>query len=397
MKKLSAMLEHVKLVFALLAMLGMAYLFTFYLDGDIGVVIWAFLLLTPLISVGLTLRARKHIRAGVEAPAYLARGRRFSADTVLTLEGSRLPVPFVRMTLGPSPELHDTDPRPVQTAMTAGEAVRIGHTVEAVHAGCASLGIEGLAVHDYLGLFRFAVTALPERVRIGVIPAIPSLTGAGVMLHTVSDIILTQDEEEEESSASFTAQSSPGYIHRDYTPGDNLRRINWKMSAKRKKLMVRMDEAVATVRPALVLDLSPETQEEALTRRDTMLEGALGMLLLLVQQGLPCSVRYASEGTWHTIILETEDAVRSAAVELAMADFVCGDSRFDRSALSERAGAYLVYTARPDAELAAAIAPARNAGYVMCVYPEGTDASALADADALWQLAADYSMTAVQK
>ena len=169
------------------------------------------------------------------------------------------------------------------------------------------------------------------------------------------------------------------------------------MSAKRKKLMVRMDEAVATVRPALVLDLSPDTQEEALTRRDTMLEGALGMLLLLVQQGLPCSVRYASEGTWHTIILETEDAVRSAAVELAMADFVCGDSRFDRSALSERAGAYLVYTARPDAELAAAIAPARNAGYVMCVYPEGTDASALADADALWQLAADYSMTAVQK
>ena len=396
MKKLSAMLEHAKLVFGLVAMGIMAYLFTFYLDGDIGVVIWSFLLLTPLISVGLTLRARKHIRARVEAPSYLARGRRFSADTVLTLEGSRLPVPFVRLTLSPSPALSAADPRPVQTAMTAGEPVRIAHTVSAGHAGCASLGIGSVTVHDYLGMFRFRA-ALPEPVRIGVIPAIPSLTGAGVMLHTVSDIILTQDEEEEESAASFTAQSSPGYIHRDYVPGDNLRRINWKMSAKRSKLMVRMDEAVATVRPALVLDLSPENDEEALCRRDTILEGALGMLLLLVQQGLPCSVRYASEGAWHTIVLETEDAVRSAAVELAMADFVTGEERFDRSVTGERAGACLVYTTHPDAQLADALAPVRAAGYVLCVYPEGMDASALSDADALWQIAADYSMTAVQK
>ena len=42
---MSVFMEHFKLVLGLLAMAGMAYLFTFYLDADIGVVVFAFLLI----------------------------------------------------------------------------------------------------------------------------------------------------------------------------------------------------------------------------------------------------------------------------------------------------------------------------------------------------------------
>lgn len=391
MKRISALLEHSKLYFGLLLMLGMAYAFTHYLDGDIGVVVWSFLLLAPLISVLLSYRACRHITAKLEAPVYLAKGKHFTAKVTLTAEG-KLPVPFLRCRIGSALNFVQDDARAVQSAMTAEEPLEIPSGMTAQYAGCGQISLQELAVFDYLGWFRFPVKSLPNPVKIGVIPEIPSLSNANLMLHTVSDIVLTQDDEEEETASAFSAQSMPGYIHRDYIPGDNLKRINWKMSAKRQKLMVRTDEAAAAVRPAVILDLQPETTETMLKRREIMMEGALGFLILLVRQGIPCTIRFASETVWKTLILESEDDVRNAAVEIASADFIHDGSRIDTSIVHEKAAACLIYTSRPDEALASQASELKDSGYVCAVYPDGTDASALSGLDALWTLSEDFAM-----
>ena len=374
----------------------MAYVFTFYLDSDIGVVIWAFLLIAPLLSLFLAWLGSRQISAKAEAPTYLAKGKHFSVMVTVTA-GGRLPIPFLRCTLEQDANFQPDDPRSVQSAMTPAEPLMIEAGMLARYAGSGMIHMQDLVVSDYLGLFRFHVRQIPAPLKVGVIPSIPSLTGAARMLHAVSDVVLTQDEEEEETAAVFSSQSTPGYIHRDYVPGDNLRRINWKLSAKRNKLMVRMDEAAATVRPSLLLDLQPETEEAALKRRETLMEGALGFLLLLVKQGVACSLRYATDGEWHCLPLESEDAVHMAAVELAAADFRHDGNRVDLSAMQERTGAYMIYTSRPDEALGAQLAALRNMGYVCCVFPMLPELPALDGADALWQLSEDFSMTAVQK
>ena len=57
--KFAARLDLVKLIFALLSMAVIAYLFTFYLDADIGVVVCAFLILAPAISALLAWAASR--------------------------------------------------------------------------------------------------------------------------------------------------------------------------------------------------------------------------------------------------------------------------------------------------------------------------------------------------
>ncbi|MBR0483811.1 MAG: DUF58 domain-containing protein [Oscillospiraceae bacterium] len=396
MKRLSALLEHSKLYFGLLMMFGMAYAFTNYLDGDIGVVVWSFLLLAPLISVLLSYRACRHITAKLDSPVYLAKGRHFTAKVILTAEG-RLPVPFLRFRLGTALNFVPDDPRIVQSAMTAEQPLEIPSGLTAQYAGCGEISVQELAVSDYLGWFRFPVKSLPNPVRVGVIPEIPSLSNATVMLHTVSNIVLTMDDEEEETSSAFSAQSMPGYVHRDYIPGDSLKRINWKMSAKRQKLMVRTDEATATVRPAVILDLQPETTETALKRREIILEGALGFLILLVRQGIPCTIRFASETVWKTLLLENEDDVRNAAVEIATADFLHDGNRIDTEMTHEKSAACLIYTSRPDEELAVQASALKDSGYVGAVFPAGTDAAALSGLDALWSLGEDFTMQNLKK
>lgn len=390
------MLDRIKLVLAFLGMAALAYVFTFYLDSDIGVVVWAFLLLAPLISVLLAWAASHRVHVTMTASDTLQKGRHFAVRVTVRAEG-RLPIPFVRFRLCSEATASADDPRAVQSAMTAAEPLEIPMGYQAAYAGSGSIWLEELVISDYLGLFRFSIKDKPETLKIGIIPEIPSITGASLMLRAVSDAVLTMDEEEEESSASFTSQSMPGYIHRDYVPGDNLRRINWKLSAKRNKLMVRMDEAASAVRPTVVLDLQHESEPDALKRREIMLEGALGFLMLLVRQGVPCSLRFAADGEWHVLELDSEDAVRLAAVELASADFMNNGSRMDPAVLSEKAGAYMIYTTRPDAPLDATLRVLKNEGYVCCVFPVLPEPPALSGADALWQLSEDFSMTAIRK
>lgn len=395
--KLHAVLMYLKLAAALILMAGMAYLFTFNLDGDIGVVIWSFLIIAPLLSFLLTFRGRRNVRVQLEAPTYVAKGKSFAALVRLGSDG-RLPVPFVRFGMLQNPCFSQADARNVQCSLMPGEPLEIRQSMTAVYAGCGKLALDTAEISDYLGLINLTIRDLPKALTVGVIPEIPSLTDAGIMLHTVTDIVATQDEDEEESSAAFSSVSMPGYIHRDYVPGDNLRRINWKLSAKRQKLMVRMDEAAATVRPSVILDLcNAEYTEEQLKMRETLMEGALGFLMLLVRQGVSCSLRFASECSWKCIVLENEDAVRAAAVDLATADFRHDGCRLDRSALQEKAGAFLVYTANPDAELSQTFSQFHNHGYLCCVVPRLLQKNSIAHTDAVWTLSEDFTMTAQQK
>ena len=394
--KLATVLDHIKLVAALLSMTAIAYLFTFYLDADIGVVVCAFLLIAPAISALLAWAASRRIHARMSAPDTLQKGRHFTVRVELTAEG-RLPVPFLRVQFAQDPNFQRDDGRMIQSAMVPAEALEIPCGMTALYSGCGIVNCGKLVVSDYLGLFTFPVKDVPAPVQIGVIPTIPSLTGAALMLRTVSNVVMTMEEDEEESSASFTSQSMPGYVHRDYVPGDNLKRINWKLSAKRRKLMVRMDEAASTVRPTVILDFQHEIEEALLKKRDTMLEGALGFLMLLVRQGVPCSMRFASAGEWKCLELDSEDAVRLAAVEIARADFINGGSRIDPAALNEKAGAYMIYTTRPDTPLSEKLRTLQNEGYVCCIFPAVPEPPAMHGADAAWMLSEDLTMTAVRK
>lgn len=389
-------IERIKLILALGMTAFLAYLFTFYLDADIGVVIMAFLIIAPLLSILLAEMAAKKVTAQIQVPDTVQKGRHFTASVVYTSD-SRLPVPFIRQSLVTAANFIPDDTRSIQSAMTFQEPLEFQFGLTAAYAGLAAVDPAQARISDYLGLLDFQPKHLPETQYIGIIPAIPSLANAGIMLHSVSDAVLTQDEEEEETAALYSSQTMPGYIHRDYVPGDNLRRINWKLSAKRSKLMVRMDEAAATVRPTVVLDITAETEEKGLAERQLMMEGALGFLLLLVGQGIVCALRFRRGGGWITLPLDNEDAVHEAAIELGTSDLRGDENRIDPAVRTERAGAFMIFTNHPDAQLDAEMATLREEGAVFCIFPKTPEPPALAGADALWQLEEDFSFTAVRK
>ena len=136
--KLQTVLERIKLVLALAAMLGITYLFTFYLDADVGVVVFAFLLFAPLLSALLAWAASRRIHMFLTAPDTVQKGRHFQVSAVTQAEG-RLPIPFVRLHLLSDANFLADDDRMIQSAMTPAEALEVAAGYTAQHAGNAAI------------------------------------------------------------------------------------------------------------------------------------------------------------------------------------------------------------------------------------------------------------------
>ena len=76
--------------------IAISVIFMLFMDGAIGVMMLAFLLLMPLLSLALTLWVRKKITLTLKLPDTAAKQRTVSA--ILTLEKDTwLPLPFLRI------------------------------------------------------------------------------------------------------------------------------------------------------------------------------------------------------------------------------------------------------------------------------------------------------------
>lgn len=127
-------------------------------------------------------------------------------------------------------------------------SVELPLAVPAPHRGLIRVGPLTVARRDPLGLLRREVT-WPEKHLVHVHPATTPLppNSAGLVrdLEGVASRRLT------DSDLSF-------YAVREYAPGDEMRHIHWKSTAKTGTLMVRQYEESQTARVAVLFDARPE-------------------------------------------------------------------------------------------------------------------------------------------
>ena len=261
------------LVCALLGqLLDTGYLFHF---------IFVAVLCLPLLGLVLSLPAMLGCRAALEATAYrVARGGKVSWSLQL---GNRFHLPVARA----SYRLRITN-RMTGQEYTA-EAVMRGFTpeedrqwtLETDHCGAIECRVERLWVCDCLGLF-----ALPARK-----PEMLTLLVAPIA-EDVEPIELPEGVGAPDPQPVSRAVSGENYELRSYRPGDSLRMIHWKMSAKRDELITREPPEDARPLPVLTFDhFGP------LDMVDRTLDRLEGVSAALLAQGRPHQVRWAHPDT----------------------------------------------------------------------------------------------------
>ena len=186
----------------------------------------------------------------------------------------------------------------------------------------------------------------------------------------------------------------PGFEHRAYVPGDPLKRVNWKLSARLDKLMVRENEFLKTQVPVIILDrvglrhsAPPEWHKAAALFEERVVEAVLAMLSSMVKQAISCTVYYYFNGAWQTVTVDGADhimALRSIFSQYAFEQPV--EQRVPDAAIG-RGGMAAVFTCAFDETLKNAVSDARAGGADISVISPETLA---ANFGPLWLISESY-------
>lgn len=118
----------------------------------------------------------------------------------------------------------------------------------AAHSGLNRISAQSVFIRDLFGFVRLKKT-LGESGAAAVYPRYIEYTG-----QDVAPKMLPAEDDETEGSNSMMSGGLPGYEHREYAAGDSPKRVNYKLSAKRGKLMVRLDEPAASAPVTVLID-----------------------------------------------------------------------------------------------------------------------------------------------
>ncbi len=365
------MIKKIETVVSIAAIAFILYIFTFYIEGEMGVVLIAFLIVPPLISFLFALYARKRITVSIFSDAYVKKGSELEVTVIVEKKG-KLPIAVAEICPGAS-EVFEKQNKKYRLSLLSEGKIKFTYKVKAMTGGNGEISVKSFCSCGFLGFIRFkAANGLPSPVSVGVIPEIPDVKPSSQLIRQVADSVLTSDDNEEnDTELLFSSNSSPGYEHREYVQGDPLKRINWKLSSKKRRLMVRLDEAVASVQPLVALDLyrsADADPEKAVLREEKLICAAVGLAKALIKQGISCNFAYNTGEETTVESIDNPDYPDIILLKI-LAEKVVPERRTDINSYGSVCSC-MVATTEPGGSFSGVLQGAENSPEVSIIVPE---------------------------
>ncbi len=298
--------QTVKSFFAYLGCIGMAFLVMYLINGTVGVLLITALCTALALSVISAVIVTRSVKIDLQTDKQVLFKKETLTCSVSMNKNFLIPAPMIEVYLDCSPQL-SKEIHLCRATIAGRETNTINIPVTAKYSGRAKVGITQAFVCDYFGIFRFRIKKgiLNDSVKISVYPDIPEVPVQTNFLKTAV-LFSTDDNEEETNETALTPTGQPGYDHREYYPGDPIKRINWKMSSKKDIYMIRLDEKLAGGGQVFFLDV-PQTEEndKNLSVRDRVIEGMLAVFTMLVREGRETVFFLADGDRWHKTDIRT--------------------------------------------------------------------------------------------
>ena len=169
------------------------------------------------------------------------------------------------------PSMSGGDSRKIRLKDIPGRVQSLRMPIDAAHVGIYTSGIQTCMIEDMLGMFQrvirpdetvYSLTVLPHVFEVDPLAMAPGDPGSELMARANEDL------------------NAPSDI-RAYQPGDAMKKIHWKLSARKQELIVRKFEEPLLQEVLILMDCSRppfhgDSQAEA-DIRDTLLETAASL------------------------------------------------------------------------------------------------------------------------
>lgn len=373
--------------------------FALCLSATIG---WTFvymLVCAPIFSLGITffLTRRKRVSIVSDLDRTMLYKGEYAVLRIIVRNKSIFPVPAVKIKLyaqgGLVPE-KSCEYYVASVSPRSESIIEIKYRAKVW--GRYIIGAESSFMYDFIGFFKFRMSCVDAVNEVKIFPDIPEIQGDSPLLRSATEAARFADDSEEttESENVTSFSGMPGYTHREYVEGDPVRRINWKLSSKRDKYMVRLDDEIESIKQNIVLD---GVSSGNIFDNERAVEGMLAAALGLLKCGFESTVYCSFNGAYESYAM-TEPADVSA-LQTKLADFsferqISGKKKQGRIPLEELVSgggsrAMMIYTPFFDNNLSGEISAAAEQGITCAVVT--SDRNFSGNAEQLWLINEDYS------
>lgn len=316
-------------------------------DARAGAMMFFFLVVTPFVSVFFTLMTRKKISLSVETDNESLKKGEPSKIFVVVKKNSFIPVPLITFSLRISPRFRAPEYEQYRFSMSEKKSVSIEIEIKPEICGPAYVNIDKIYISDYLGIFRFKIISdMAVEKNVFIRPEIAHLEENDELLRSIYNSIPENDDESSENSVAKTGL--PGYEYREYTPGDSPKKINWKLSLKRNKLFVRLDEAASVSLPRIILDNSmysgADDPREVMLMQEKIIECSLGLIMTCIRNGIECMYSYADEGIIRSETVSSVEDAEIIAEKLSRMNFDSDELVFPQSQHGKHTDINIIFT-----------------------------------------------------
>ncbi len=254
-------------------------IFALYCSGRVGWFLLLVLLLSPLLSVALSLYCSKRLTVNADISHILLSKGDSCALTISVANTSFLPCPPIDIIISDNPHLK-SEIKQLSITSHIRNTVSEKISFTAYIAGGSYIGIGKALFSDWFGICSFTLSKNELLFKIGIIPDIARQDAGYDLLQSVSDVFSSDRNDDTIDDTSLIFKGFPGYDYRQYEPGDPLKRINSKVSAKTGDLMVRLDEKPSSA--AVSVLINPYMDKEDAPLAEAVLESSLGIVFSLI-------------------------------------------------------------------------------------------------------------------
>ena len=284
---------NVKSLVSYLFIVAISVLFMLFLDGPGGTYLVIVTIAGLLISLGILLWTKKTLSCSVSlSEDVLNKGDILRVAMTLTKRGLA-PTSLIKFSFTDCLLLSSNEQDSYCTIIFGHDEEVIEKTFKACFFGSGRTGAEKITISDYLGIFSYDIIDRTFMQSIKIYPDIPEVSGKDSFSRSLTDAIAF-DDSEETTRSSDSICGTPGYEHRKYNPGDNLKLINWKLSAKRGELLVRKLEGTGNGEQLFALAFDNFHFAESQFAAEAM----LGLIMNFAKAELPVKVIFFIDDRW---------------------------------------------------------------------------------------------------
>lgn len=282
-----------------------AIIFALFLNATVGWFLLLSLFLAPILSVSLAWLSSLFLVVSCETKESLLSKGDTCSMTIHLRNRSIFPTPPLDIAFTETPGMQCFAPHLLASVLSkATQSFSVSFTAQIC--GESTIGISKIRVTDYLGLFSFPIRKINYKKLQAMVAVIPNIAEISArddnLLKTMQASLHSEGSDDTTESTIASFGGLPGYNNREYTPGDPLKRINWKQSARKNKLLVRLDDEMSSQAINVVLDSAFQKEElnveELLTytcfsdctkenvlykTAESAIENALGILYVLLR------------------------------------------------------------------------------------------------------------------